>query len=309
MKSFVSSTWIAALLALAACRSAHDVGREELARGDSNATIPVDEPRVSETVVAEDAKPQAASAALLSEAEFEALHKQPTNLVLARHGQMIDLGGSRAYLSLPANAQAPLPGVIVMHEWWGLNANIVHWTDRLAAEGYAAIAVDLYGGIVTSDTDVAYSTMQAIDATSALQKMLAAQAFLKSDARIRAPRTASIGWSLGGTQTLQLALASSDLDAAVVYYGNPIVDPTQLAPMHAELLGIFGTRDLKIPTDKVIAFQSALTSAHKTATIRWFDAEHGFANPSDSRYDEVAATEAWTVVRAFLKSKLMLPRS
>jgi len=309
MKLSVSNTLLAALLALSSCRSTREAGPGRVAESESAATTAVDsaeQVRIQPTGSKADSA-HALPATAISEEEFKALHKPPTNIAPPRHGEMIEIDGTRAYLSLPPGAKAPIPGVIVIHEWWGLNANIMYWADRIAAEGYAAIAVDLYGGVVATDTDTAYSAMNVVDPARAVQTMLAAEEFLRTYPRILAPRTASIGWCFGGSQSLQLALASPELDAAVVYYGNPIVDPAKLTPMRAELLGIFGTRDRSIPPEKVAAFEKALATAHKTATIRSFDAEHAFANPSSARYDEGAAAEAWTIVRAFLKSKLTAP--
>ena len=96
----------------------------------------------------------------ISEEQFMALHDLTTEKAPAPKGEMIDLAGGRAYLSLPEKAQAPLPGIVVIHEWWGLNDHIKHWADRLAAEGYAALAVDLYGGKVATESE--YQTAREI---------------------------------------------------------------------------------------------------------------------------------------------------
>jgi carboxymethylenebutenolidase len=310
MKLLLSTTAFTALLAISSCHSVGEASHGQVADSKTASTATAVEADVHVEVQAGDSKPTSAHAVpatSITEEEFKALHKPPSNVAPPRHGEMIEIDGTRAYLSLPAEAKTPMPGVVVIHEWWGLNENIMYWADRLAAEGYAAIAVDLYGGIVATDTDTAYSAMNAVDPVRAVHTMVAAEEFLRTSPRILAPRTASIGWCFGGSQSLQLALASPELDAAVVYYGNPIVDAAKLAPMHAELLGIFGTRDRSIPPEKVAAFEKALAAANKTATIRSFDAEHAFANPSSARYDEGAAAEAWTIVRAFLKSKLAAP--
>src|SRR5688500_8572733 len=73
-----------------------------------------------------------ASTGPLSEAEFKALHELRDDQPPPAKGEMIEVGGARAYLSLPPGATAPMPGVVVIHEWWGLNPHIQHWTDRLA---------------------------------------------------------------------------------------------------------------------------------------------------------------------------------
>lgn len=244
----------------------------------------------------------------LSEDEFKALHDLSDRETPPEHGTWIDLDGARAYLSLPPGATAPVPGVIVIHEWWGLNRHIVHWTDRLAAEGYAALAVDLYLGQVAEDRDTAMALVGAVDRDVALDTLLRAHRFLVEDERVRAPRTASIGWCFGGGWSLELALAEPELDACVVYYGKLVTDPARLASLQADLFGVFGTRDGSIPPDAVADFAEALKTADKPHTIRNFDAEHAFANPSSQRYDEDAAAAAWAQVRAFLAEALQVPR-
>ena len=76
----------------------------------------------------------------LSEEQFKALHELSGETPPAPRGETIDLAGSKAYLTLPEGATAPVPGIVVIHEWWGLNDHIRHWSDRLASLGYAAVA-------------------------------------------------------------------------------------------------------------------------------------------------------------------------
>ncbi|MBL8861913.1 MAG: dienelactone hydrolase family protein [Planctomycetes bacterium] len=240
----------------------------------------------------------------LTEAEFKALHAAPAGTVAALRGREVQIGAAKGYLSLPEGGVAPLPGVVVIHEWWGLNDNVKHWTDRIAAEGYAALAVDLYDGFVAKTADEAMAAIQKVDDAKSLAILRAGHAFLVTDPRVRAPRTASVGWCFGGRKSLELAIAEPDLDGAIVYYGNPITEMATLAPMRAELLGVFGTRDKSIPPEKVAAFREALAGAKRKFEIREYDADHAFANPSNPRYDEANAAKAWEVSRAFLQRVL-----
>lgn len=240
-----------------------------------------------------------ASTGPLSEAEFKALHAPPTAGPEVRLGETIDLKGTRAYLSLPRGT-GPFPAIVVIHEWWGLNANIEHWADRLASAGWAALAVDLYGGTVVTNRDVAMATMKAVDDTKAHGVISAGLEFLASDPRIRAPKRAVIGWCFGGGWSLQTALAHPELDGAIVYYGQPELDPTKLAAIKARLLGVFGTRDKGIPPEKLEAFEAGLKAAGVRAEILRYDAEHAFANPSNPNYDEPSASAAWAKVLSFL---------
>lgn len=240
----------------------------------------------------------------VTEEEFQKLHTLKDEKAPPAKGQWVEVAGARAYLSLPENAKAPLPGVLVIHEWWGLNEHIQHWADRLAAEGYAALALDLYNGKVATTSEEAMATMKTVDAARALEIVKAGHAFLEQDARVKAPRTGVIGWCFGGGWALRAAMALPDLDAAVMYYGHPIVDPERLATIKAPLLAIFGTKDPSIPEATVDAFQKALDDAGVPHRILRFEAEHAFANPSGKNYDARSASAAWQQVQLFLENHL-----
>lgn len=241
---------------------------------------------------------------VLSETEFASLHEHSDREEPPRRGAEIDVGGTRAYLSLPEGFEAPIPGVIVIHEWWGLNEHIMHWTDRLAANGYAALAVDLYGGEVATTREDAMRLVKSVDKDDAIEALRNAHRFLREDQRIQAPTTASIGWCFGGGYSLTLALNEPELDACVLYYGRLVTDVDQLASIEADVLGIFGSRDQSIPLDRVADFDEALAAAGKSHEIRMYDAEHAFANPSSARYSQDFAAAAWDEVRTFLARNL-----
>jgi carboxymethylenebutenolidase len=240
----------------------------------------------------------------VSEAEFKAMHTLRPDAAPPRKGQEVEVAGTKMYLSLPEGAKGPLPAVLVIHEWWGLNEHIQHWADRLAANGYVALAVDLYGGKVATTRDEAMALVKSVDGARALEVLKAAHAFLQKDERIRAERTGTIGWCFGGGWSLRAAMALPDLDAAVLYYGNPVTDPNELASIHAAVLGIFGTKDASIPPEKVAELRQALDTAGVRHRILEFDADHAFANPSGGRYDEHAASTAWQETSAFLEQHL-----
>ncbi|MBN9681129.1 MULTISPECIES: dienelactone hydrolase family protein [unclassified Corallococcus] len=253
---------------------------------------------------AEVARAPSATGAV-SEEEFKAMHTLRTDAAPERRGQPVELSdGSKGYLSLPPGAKGPLPAVIVIHEWWGLNEHVQAWADRLAAEGYAALAVDLYHGKVATTPDEALALVKAADDAEATKTLLAAHAFLKSDPRIQAVRTGSIGWCFGGGWSLQTAMAIPELSAAVIYYGHPVTDPQQLSTIKAQVLGIFGTKDKSIPPETVKAFEKALDEAGVRSRIVEYDADHAFANPSGARYDERSAASAWAETSAFLARTL-----
>jgi carboxymethylenebutenolidase len=242
-----------------------------------------------------------ASTGPLSEAEFKALHASPMETKETLRGEMIDLNGTKAYLSLPAG-KGPFPAIIVIHEWWGLNDNIKHWADRLTSAGYAALAVDLYGGVVATNPDEAMKAVKAVEPPKAIGVIKNAFDFLASDARIMATKRAVIGWCFGGAYSLQAALALPQLDGAVIYYGQLETETAKLATIKAKVLGIFATRDKGIPPETVAKFKAGLEQAGVRHEIHSYDAEHAFANPSNAKYDEKSAADAWNHVLAFLSA-------
>ena len=117
---------------------------------------------------------------VLDEQAFAALHELRQGEAPELFGEEIELGEGRAYLSLPPDEE-PIGALVVIHEWWGLNANIKHWSDRLAADGYIALAVDLYGGEVATTRDEAMGLMQGADEDSAMAVLLEAHRYLDEE--------------------------------------------------------------------------------------------------------------------------------
>lgn len=242
----------------------------------------------------------------VSEKAFEALHELSAEKRPAPKGVWVELAGTKtkAYLSLPPGKKPPFPALVVIHEWWGLNRHIEYWSDRLAALGYAALAIDLYGGKTAETPEQAMALMKAVDGDQARKVLAAGFEFLAKDDRVKAKRRGCIGWCFGGTWSLQLALMEKDLDACVLYYGHPVLQPEKLKAIGAPLLGIFGNKDPSIPPDTVNAFDKALEEAGVKHEILRYDAPHAFANPSNARYDFKAAEDAFAHVRKFLAKHL-----
>lgn len=210
------------------------------------------------------------------------------------------------YLAMPADAAEPLPGLILVHEWWGLNDNIKSMARQLAAQGYVALATDMYAGEVAANAAEAEAlmtrTMRAHEAALANIQ----QAYEYLDRYALAPRIGVIGWCLGGGLALQTALMLPDeLDAAVMFYGQPVTDAARLAPLETPLLGLFGAEDSSIPVRDVQRFRTALRDLGKQAEVLIYsNAGHAFANPSGGNYDAAAAEEAWSKTLEFLKMNL-----
>ncbi|MBX2812480.1 MAG: dienelactone hydrolase family protein [Myxococcales bacterium] len=230
------------------------------------------------------------------EAEFAALHTSTTATV---RGRLVSYGGRQAYLSLPKEAQ-PHAGVILVHDWWGLDKNALLWSERLAGEGYAVLAVDLYGGRVARNIPQALELQHYLKPAFAEQVIRAALSFLRGGTEVQVSKIATIGWSIGGEWALRAGLMDKDIAGVVMYYGKPVGKSTPLHPLAAKLLAIFGKKDGSIPLVDVTKFQQRLEEAGCNANIQLYDALHGFANPSRRNYEGKSAAAAWQQVQGFL---------
>jgi carboxymethylenebutenolidase len=210
------------------------------------------------------------------------------------------------FLAMPKDAAEPLPGIIVIHEWWGLNDQIKAAARRLAGAGYVALAVDLYGGATATTPDKAQALMTTFlgDRDAGRKNLRQAYDYLEKYAL--APRIGSVGWDLGGSWSLQTALLfPEDLDGLVMYYGQVAVDRDQLGKLKVPILGFFGSEDKSIPVRDVQTFRATLNELGKNAEVLiMIGADHGFANPMGSNYNERSAEEAWTKTLEFLKHNL-----
>jgi carboxymethylenebutenolidase len=210
------------------------------------------------------------------------------------------------YLAQPVDASEPLPGLIVIQQWWGLTDDIKAMARRLAGEGYAALAVDLYDDQVADTPDQARSLVQAaLEHPERLeQNVVAAYTYLTDE--LNAPTVGSIGWCLGGTWSLNTALAlPTELDAAVIYYGGQITtEGDRLATLQMPIQGHFGALDSRPSPDTVREFESVLDSLGKDAEIYLYaNADHAFASPGD-RYNPDAASLAWERTLEFFNRHL-----
>lgn len=205
------------------------------------------------------------------------------------------------YFSAPSDVFEPLPALIVIHEWWGLNDNVRAMADRLAGEGYMVLAVDLYQGKTANSPAEARALMLEVveDPELARDNIRGAYEFLVTAG---APRIGSLGWCFGGGWSLNTAeLFPNDLDASVIYYGRVTDDEDKLRPINVPILGLFGAEDTGIPVDSVEAFRTALQRLRKDHEIHIYPgAGHAFANPTGTNYNAEAATDAWNKTVEFL---------
>jgi len=192
--------------------------------------------------------------------------------------------------------------LFVIHEWWGLNDYIKQESEKYAKDmpNVNILALDLYDGQVTDKREEAGKLMQAVQYDRAKSIVQGALAYAGKKAKI-----GTVGWCFGGGWSLQSALLlGKQAKACVIYYGMPEKDKEKLKTIQAEVLGIFASQEKWITTGIVTEFEKNMKDAGKPITIKNFDADHAFANPSNPRYNAEYAKQAYTLSLEFLKKKL-----
>jgi carboxymethylenebutenolidase len=238
----------------------------------------------------------------------EAARVEPQREVTAERLAYAEVDDELVYghFAFPSDMIEPLPAVIMIHEWWGLNDNIRAMAERLAAEGYIVLAVDLFGGQAATNPEAARQLMlRAVEnRDSVTSNIEQAYAFVSNTAG--APRVASLGWCFGGGWSLNTAmLFPSELDAAVIYYGQVTDDETRLSPLEVPILGLFGSEDRGIKLESVQRFEQALERLDKDYEIQIYEgAGHAFANPSGNNFNAEYAEDAWNRTLDFLRDRL-----
>lgn len=214
---------------------------------------------------------------------------------------------TRGYLAVPEGA-GPHPAVILIHEWNGLVDRVRQTADAFAAEGYLALAADLYSGRTGSNRDenmaLVRETLSNPDAIIA--NLDAAVTFLRNrdDAT---GKVAAIGWCYGGGVALSFALGGKDHDATAIFYGRLLDDPEKMKKIHHEIYGTFAGQDPSIPPAQVDAFVAALRAAGIDNDVHIYDpVNHGFWLHVDRDPDTNAgpALDAWQRLKAYLKRTL-----
>lgn len=194
------------------------------------------------------------------------------------------------------------PGIVMIHEWWGLNDQIKSMAEQLARQGYNVFAVDLYYGQVAQDASQARQLTSSLDQNQANENMMAAIDYLESHGAIQ---IGSLGWCFGGGQSMQLALSGEPLDATVIYYGQLVTDPDSLTQIKWPVLGIFGEEDQSIPVATVDQFKNALQTENIENEIYVYPGVgHAFANPTGQSYAAEETQDAWEKTLNFLDKHL-----
>jgi carboxymethylenebutenolidase len=196
------------------------------------------------------------------------------------------------YLARPDDGQQ-YPAVVVIQEWWGLVPHIKEVAERLAAEGYIALAPDLYYGQTADEPDEARKLKMAMDRDRAVAEIGAAARYLKAMDSVNPKRVGVVGWCLGGGLSLSAAAENGDIAAAVCFYGQPLSE-ADTARLRVPILGLFASEDHGISVADVQAFEEELDRHGVPHEIHVYDGvHHAFFNDTRPVYDPAAAEDAW----------------
>jgi len=209
------------------------------------------------------------------------------------------------YLALPEGG-GKHPAVLVIHEWWGPNDWVKEQAQKYAAQGYVALAVDLYRGKSASTPDEAHVLMRGLPDDQGLRDLEAAFAYLASRADVDASKIGAIGWCMGGGWSIKLAVDQPKLAACVVNYGPLPTDPANIAKIKAPVLGNFGAEDKGITPESVHAFETAMKADGKSVDMKVYTgAGHAFENPNNKDgYRAEATADASQRISVFFQKYL-----
>ncbi len=223
------------------------------------------------------------------------------NVTFASNGEQ-----AHGYLAVPSSGKGP--GVIVIQEWWGLDDHIADVADRLAGEGFVALAPDLYGGKVAHDSDEAGELMQQLPADRAARNLSGAVDYLLGHEAVTSSKVGAIGFCMGGGFVLQLANQQGDkIGAAVPFYGVGPGVPDGYAGITAPLQGHYAEQDAFYPVDQAHELEQQLTKETKSSVeFFYYPAGHAFHNDKDKlgTFDADSAKQAWGRAVEFLHTHL-----
>lgn len=212
---------------------------------------------------------------------------------------------NNGYLALPAGT-GPWPGVVVIQEWWGLDNHIKSIADRLAAEGFAAIAPDLYNGQVATEPDEARKLRMALVWDEALTVIQGAINFLVGYKQVSPKKVGLVGFCMGGGLTWHAAAKLSSVGAAAPFYGGgPEMTDEEVARISAPVLAVFGELDEGVSPQVAYKRAGQMDKAGvKHETVTYPGAHHAFFNDTRPVYHPQAAAAAWQRLVMLFKENL-----
>jgi carboxymethylenebutenolidase len=215
-------------------------------------------------------------------------------------------GSAQGYLAVPEGA-GPHRAVIVIQEWWGLDDHIKDVARRFAAEGYVALAPDLYHGALAAEPDEARKLAMALQFPQAATEMAGAATYLAGRADVAPKKVGAIGFCLGGSLALLLGATSPQVGAVASFYGGRELPEEQLRAISAPVLAIFGEADAGIPPERHAALDHIFTETGTPHAIYVYPgAPHAFFNDARPQaHRPLAAQDAWARTLAWFAKYLV----
>jgi dienelactone hydrolase len=239
----------------------------------------------------------------------------PGKMITKEFDYKIDSLTFKGFLAYEDTLHGKRPGVLVAHEWWGLNDFAKTQAKRLAHMGYVAFAVDMYGnGINTTDVAIARKLAGGVRGTPRMrQRIIAGLETLLHQENVDPKRVAAIGFCFGGTGVLDLAYSGADVKGVVTFHGGLFsIKPEERGQVKARFLILHGADDPTMPQDTISQFQESLRKAGVDWQMVYYgNAVHSFSNPASGSdkskgvaYNPQAAQRSWTAMEAFLREVL-----
>jgi carboxymethylenebutenolidase len=214
-------------------------------------------------------------------------------------------GSAPGYLAVPESERGP--AVIVLQEWWGVDEHIRSLCDRLAAEGFYALAPDLYRGETTTQPSEAEQKMMALSMSEVEKDMCGAAEHLALQPGFEGPGVGAVGFCLGGGLAIWAAATCPNIAAAVTYYYVMPHGKPDFSGIDGPVLGHFGTEDEFVPVADANKLESELKDAGVDASFHYYEGGgHAFFNDTNrlGTYDPDLAETSWERTVSFLRSAL-----
>lgn len=265
---------------------------------------PVVEEKQREYITCHADIPSDDMAQFASDPAFQALHLSPLTIKYQAQGEMVKFStpdGTDASGYLIRSKKKSDKWLFVYQEWWGLNDHIKKEADKFYNDlggGVNVLALDMYDGKSTSDPKEAGQIMQSV-------KQERLESIVKGGVNMagKEAKIASVGWCFGGGWSLKSGLIEGSQNVGVVmYYGMPVRDVEKLKTLNSDVLGLFATEQY-ISKEIIEDFAAKMKEAGKKLDYKIFDGVHGFANPSNPKYDQAIAGEAYGMALGYLKKK------
>jgi len=234
------------------------------------------------------------------------------NILTNRIEYAVGDANHQGYLAYDNEYSEARPGILILHEWWGLNEYIVRRTHMLAELGYVALALDMYGeGRIATDPDQAGKLMSGVlsDMAAGTEALRAGYDLLLDQVGVDRTRSGAIGYCFGGAMVLHMARIGLPLSAVASFHGAlGSFHSADAGSIQAKLLVCHGADDSMVSLDELEAFKREMDAAQADYEVLLLDgAKHGFTNPQadvnaekyaiDLGYQQAADEKSWSAMQ------------